>query len=133
MILVDTSVWVDFLNSHRGPVGDELEHLIRTNAPLALSGVIVTEVLQGLKHDVGQVTRLLASWPLVEPRGFVSCVAAASIFRQAGARGLTLSTLDALLAALAIEHQAALFTLDKDFEALAFTGLRLHRLPSNGV
>ena len=127
MILVDTSVWVDFLNSNRGAAGDELEHLIRANAPLVLAGVIVTEVLQGLKREVVQVTRLLARWPLVEPNGFVSYVAAASIYRQARARGLTLSTIDALLATLAIEYQAALFTLDKDFEGLAFTGLCLHR------
>jgi predicted nucleic acid-binding protein len=51
--------------------------------------------------------------------------AAASIFRQARARGLTLSTVDALLATLAIEYRAVLFTLDKDFERLTFTGLRL--------
>ncbi|GEM_PF-3185073 len=46
--------------------------------------------------------------------------------RQARERGLTLSTVDALLATLAIEYRAALFTLDKDFERLTFTGLRLH-------
>jgi predicted nucleic acid-binding protein len=128
LILVDTSVWVDFLNSHRGPGGDELERLIRTNAPLALAGVVVTEVLQGLKRDVQEVAQLLALWPLIEPAGLASYVAAASIFRQARGRGLTLSTVDALLATLAIEYQASLFTLDKDFERLAFTGLRLHRV-----
>jgi predicted nucleic acid-binding protein len=40
---------------------------------------------------------------------------------------VTLSTVDALLAALALEFDAAFFTLDRDFERLAFTGLRLHR------
>jgi predicted nucleic acid-binding protein len=127
LILVDTSVWVDFLNSNRGPAGDELEKLIRANAPLALAGVVVTEVLQGIRRDVPQVTRLLAGWPLLEPRGLFSSVAAAGIHRQARARGVTVSTIDALLAALAIEHQVDLFTLDKGFEALAFSGLSLHR------
>lgn len=130
MILVDTSVWVDFLNSNRGPAGDELERLIHSNAPLVLAGVIVTEVLQGLKRDAAQVTKLLAGWPLIEPDGFASYVAAASIFRQARARGLALSTVDALLTALAIEYQAALFTLDRDFGRLTFTGLRLHQVSS---
>lgn len=126
MILVDTSVWVDFFNSNRSPAGDELDHLVRTNAPLAVAGVIVTEVVQGLKREADPVTRLLASWPLLEPSGFATYVEAAWIYRQARARGLTVSTIDALIAELAIEYQAALFTLDKDFEGLTFTGLRLH-------
>jgi predicted nucleic acid-binding protein len=127
LILVDSTVWIDFLNSNRGRAGNELERLIRSNAPLVLAGVIVTEVLQGLKRDVAEVARLLAGWPLIEPGGYAAYVAAASIFRQARARGVTLSTVNAVLASLAIEYQAALFTLDKDFERLAFSGLRLHR------
>ncbi len=126
MILVDTSVWVDFLNSARGPAGDELEFLISSNAPLVLTGLVVAEVLQGLKRDVAPVTRLLARWPLVEPGGFTTYETAAAIFRQARERGVTLSTVDALLAAVALEYDAALFTLDRDFERPAFTGLRLH-------
>jgi predicted nucleic acid-binding protein len=126
VILVDTSVWVDFLNSARGPAGDELERLIRANAPLVLTGLVLTEVLQGLKRDVGPVTELLPRWPLIEPGGFATYEAAATIFRQARTRGLTLSTVDAVLAALALEYNAAFFTLDQDFERLAFTGLRLH-------
>lgn len=126
MILVDTSVWVDFLNSARGTAGDELDRLIRANAPLVLTGLILTEVLQGLRRDVEPVTALLSPWPLIEPGGFATYEAVATIFRQARARGLTLSTVDAVLAALALEYNAALFTLDQDFERLAFTGLQLH-------
>ena len=126
MILVDTSVWVDFLNSARGPTGDELDRLIRANAPLVLTGLVLTEVLQGLTRDVEPVTDLLSRWPLIEPGGFATYEAAATLFRQARARGLTLSTVDAVLAALALEHNAAFFTLDHDFERLTFTGLRLH-------
>jgi predicted nucleic acid-binding protein len=40
---------------------------------------------------------------------------------------LTLSTVDAVLAAVGLEYDAAFFTLDDDFERLAFAGLRLHR------
>ncbi len=126
MILVDTSVWIDFFNSARGPAGNELERLIRSNAPLVVTGLVVAEVLQGLKRDVERVTALLAHWPFIEPRGFATYQAAAMVSRQARARGVALSTVDALLAALALEYNAAIFTLDKDFERLAFTGLRLH-------
>jgi len=119
-------VWVDFINSSRGPAGDELERLISSNAPLVLTGLVVAEVLQGLRRDVEPVAELLLRWPLIEPGGFVTYVAAARIFRQARGRGVTLSTVDALLTAVALEYSAALFTLDQDFRRLAFTGLRLH-------
>ena len=126
MILVDTSVWVDFLNSRRGPAGDELERLIGAGAPLVLAGMVVVEVLQGLKRDVGPITRLLLRWPLIEPSGFATYQTAAAIFRQSRGRGLTLSTVDAMLAALALEHRAALFTLNRDFEGLPFSSLQLY-------
>ena len=126
MILVDTSVWVDFLNSARGSAGDELERLIRVDASLALTGLVVTEVLQGLKRDVAPVAGLLARWPLLEPAGFATYEAAAAIFRETRRRGLTVSTVDALLAAVALEYGATFFTLDQDFGRLAFTGLKLH-------
>ncbi|MGH7812505.1 MAG: type II toxin-antitoxin system VapC family toxin [Candidatus Binataceae bacterium] len=129
---MDSSVWIDFLNSNRGRAGGELERLIRTGAPLVVAGVIVAEVLQGLKRDVAEITQLLSRWPLIEPGGFATYAAAAAIFRQARAHGVTLSTVDSLLAALAIEYQADLFTLDQDFERLAFSGLRLHRSGHNG-
>lgn len=126
MILVDTSVWIDFLNSDHGPAGGELARLISADAPVVLTGLILTEVLQGLKRDVEPVTQLLSRWPLIEPRGFATYETAAGIFRHARSRGLTLSTVDAVLAALALEYDAALFTLDQDFDRLTFTGLRLH-------
>ena len=131
MILVDTSVWVDFLNSARGPAGDELEHLINGNAPLVLTGLVVTEVLQGLKREVARITQLLVQWPLIEPDGFATYEMAAAVFRQARDRGVTASTVDALLAAIALQYNTALFTLDRDFERLAFTGLRLYRFPAH--
>jgi predicted nucleic acid-binding protein len=126
LILVDTSVWVDFLNSAPSPAGDELARLINASAPLVLTGLVVAEVLQGLRRDVAAVTKLLARWPLIEPAGFATYAAAAAIFRQARRGGITLTTIDALLAALALEYDAALFTLDQGFVRLSFTGVRLH-------
>ena len=63
----NTSVWIDFLNHARGLAGDELERLIGANAPLVLTGLVVAEVFQGLKREVGAVTELLARWPMIEP------------------------------------------------------------------
>ncbi len=126
MILVDTSVWIDFFNSSRGQAGDELERLIQSNAPLVLTGLVVIEVLQGLRRGVEPVANLLSRWPLIEPSGFATYLEAARISRQARARGTTVSIVDTLIAAVALEFGATLFSLDRDFRQLAFTGLQLY-------
>jgi len=130
LTLVDSSVWIDFLSSSPGPAGDELRRMIAHAEPIALNGIIVTEVLQGLTRDVEEVERFLAMWDVLEPRGMSTYRAAAGVFRVARARGFSLTTIDSLIAAVAQEHNVALFTLDKDFAHLSrLTGLRLYQIP----
>ena len=119
MILVDSSVWIDFLSSSPSPAGAELRRMIADAEPLALAGVVITEVLQGLKRDVRRLEHYLSQWDMLEPKGFSTYREAAAIFRAARARGLAATTIDALIAAIAIEHGVTLFTLDKDFSRLA--------------
>jgi predicted nucleic acid-binding protein len=119
LVLVDTSVWIDFFAPRPGPAGRELRRLIESAEPLALSGIIVSEILQGLVRDAATIEGFLAQWDMVEPAGFETYVRAAELFREARAHGLTLTTVDALIAALAIENGLQLFTLDKDFGRLA--------------
>ena len=130
MILVDTSVWIDFFSSSPGRAGRELRRLIEEVEPFALTGVVVTEVLQGLTRNVNRIERFLSMWELLEPRGFSTYREASAISRLARSRGVSLTTIDALIAAIALEHQASLFSLDKDFSRVAhITALRLHQLP----
>jgi predicted nucleic acid-binding protein len=132
LTLVDSSVWIDFFSRSPGPGGHELRRLIDEAEPLALAGLIVTEVLQGLRRDVAQVEDQLALWELIEPEGFETYRNAAALFRVARSRGVSLTTVDALIAALALENGAVLFTLDRDFARIAsFTGLRIHAVPTN--
>ena len=49
-VLVDTSVWVDFFNGHSSPHAETLAQLIREEADLVTCGLIVSEVLQGLRQ-----------------------------------------------------------------------------------
>ena len=119
MILVDTSVWIDFLSSFPSPAGTELRRMIAEAEPFALTGVVVTEILQGLKRDVSRIERYLSQWEMLEPKGFATYREAAGIFRSARAKGVAVTTTDALIAAIASEHGAALFTLDKDFTRIA--------------
>ena len=128
MILVDTSVWIDFFNRRPGEAGRELRRLIAEAEPVVLTGVVVLEVLQGLTRDVEAIEAYLAQWDMLEPQGMETYRRAAALFRQARGRGIALTTIDALIATLALENGAVLFTLDRDFTRLArFTPLRLHR------
>jgi predicted nucleic acid-binding protein len=132
LILVDSSVWIDFFSSAPGPGGHELKRLIAASEPLALTGVIVTEVLQGLRWDAQRVEHQLALWDLLEPQGFETYCNAAGLARLARSRGITLTTIDALIATLALENGAVLCTLDRDFRRIeSFTSLRIHPLASN--
>ena len=127
MILVDTSVWVDFFSSSPGRSGNELRRMIAEAEPLALSGVIVSEILQGLRRDVGQIERELSQWDMLEPLGFSTYRGAAAIFRLGRARGFSLTTIDTLIASIALDHRAVLFTTDQDFARIArITRLQLY-------
>ena len=128
MILVDSSVWVDFFSSAPGRAGDELRRMIEESEPFALTGVVVAEVLQGLTRDAGRIEQFLAQWDMIEPRGFATYRTAAGIYRQARRKGMSLTTIDALIAAIALEHRASLFTLDRDFSRIVLiTRLMLYR------
>jgi predicted nucleic acid-binding protein len=127
VILVDSSVWVDFFSSSPGPAGAELRRMIEESEPFALAGIVIAEVLQGLKRDSVPIERFLAQWDMLEPGGFDTYRKAASIYREARGKGISLATIDTLIAAIALEHGASLFTVDQDFSRMApFTGLQLY-------
>jgi predicted nucleic acid-binding protein len=119
LILVDTSVWIDFFSSSPGRAGAELRRLIEEAEPFALTGVVVAEVLQGLIRDASRIEQYLAHWEMLEPRGFETYREAAAIYRTARAKGFTPTTIDAVIAAIALEHKASVFTLDRDFSRMA--------------
>ena len=127
MILVDSSVWVDFFRPSPGLGGAELRRMIEESEPFALTGMVVAEVLQGLTRDAGVIERFLAQWDLLEPSGFDTYRSAAAIYRAGRGKGITSSTIDALIAAIALEHGASIFTLDQDLVRIArMTDLELY-------
>jgi predicted nucleic acid-binding protein len=128
LILVDSSVWIDFLSSRPGPDGEELRRLIEDGAPVAITGVIVTEILQGLKRDVRHIKNFLSLFDLLEARGFETYRDAAALFRLARSQGVSLTTMDAIIATVAVENGATIFSLDRDFVRMAhLAGFRLHQ------
>ena len=127
MILVDSSVWVDFFRSSPGRAGAELRRMIEESEPFALTGIVVAEVLQGLTRDIDTIERFLSQWDVLDAQGFETYTRAAAIHRAGRSKGIALSTIDTLIAAIALDHGAVLFTLDRDFSRIArLTGLKLY-------
>ena len=125
MILVDTSVWVDLLaRKPRHPIGED--YLLR----FATCGPIVQEVLQGLRPGLQSdaFSRAFLAIPsLSDPIPLGLFVSAAEIFRQGRRRGITVrSSVDCLIAAIAIDNKVAVWHRDRDFSAIArYTGLEV--------
>jgi predicted nucleic acid-binding protein len=121
-VLVDTSVWSLALRRDRPPASREVEALRAAveRGDVCLTGLILQEVLQGFP-SAGRTRRLaehLAPFPILAlHRG--DYVYAAEIRNKCRAKGLTVSTVDAQIAAAAINHRCRLLTADRDFDAIA--------------
>lgn len=121
MILVDTSVWIDFFAGRDLPHVATLEHLILDNQDLALCGIILTEILQGIADDTTyrRVRRYLGPL-LMLPMPETVFVRAADIYRTLRKRGITIrKSNDCIIAATTLEHHCQLLHNDKDFAPIA--------------
>ncbi len=122
MIVVDTSAWVEFLRKTGSAVHIRLRRLIEEGEELAVTEVVVMEVLAGARsseHAVQLRARLLA-FPLLRLRSLEGFDAAATLYRNCRAAGETVRELsDCLVAVPTIEAGATLLQADRDFEILA--------------
>ena len=122
MIVVDTSVWIDVLNETRAPQAQRCVELIESGEPIALTDVILTEVLQGLRSDreAALVDRHLRAFPILRLEDLDDFVLAAKLYRTARRAGVTIrKTLDCLIAAPCVRTGAPLLHADQDFDRLA--------------
>ena len=121
MILVDTSVWIDFFAGRDLPHAAKLEQYILDNEDLALSGIILTEILQGIPDDAAyrRVRRYLSAL-IVLPMPESVFIRAAELYRKLQKQGITIrKTNDCIIAATALEHHCRLLHNDKDFAPIA--------------
>jgi len=125
-VLVDTSVWVDFLNGYPSAEREALAALIPSDHEICTCGVVVAEVFQGLRRDKGlaRLTALFRDLTYLEPPGIDFYLQAAGLYRALRQRGKTIrSTIDCLIAVLADEHGCSLLARDGDMELLLASGL----------
>lgn len=119
MILVDSSVWIDYFRGVVTPQSDRLDGLLGREG-LATGDVVLTEVLQGFSsdRDFNQALRLLSSLTLVQIGGEDIALQAARNFRTLRARGVTVrKTIDTLIATRCIQDGHALLYSDRDFDS----------------
>ncbi|MBI3345233.1 MAG: PIN domain nuclease [Gammaproteobacteria bacterium] len=132
MVLVDTSAWVDFFNGHASAEARTLQRLIASDEVIAITGVILTEILSGLKTET-QATKvgdLLSVFEYLDGLTQQDYLLAAKIYRTCRGRGTTLSsTVDCLIAQLALSRNCWLLTKDKDFQLIKkFFPLKLWKI-----
>jgi predicted nucleic acid-binding protein len=121
VILVDSSVWIDYFNGMASLQTDRLDALLGAE-PLAIGDIIMTEVLQGFSSErhFRQARSLLSTLEPVQIGGHDIAVAAAENFRKLRARGITIrKTIDTLIATRCIYDDLTLLHCDKDFEPFA--------------
>jgi predicted nucleic acid-binding protein len=122
IVVVDTSVWIDFFRGATTPVVQRFVALVDDDAGIAITDVILTEILQGLRSaaDVRRVERRLSPFEMLRLEQLDDFRRAAALYRGARRKGLTIRrTLDCLIASVCIREDAALLHADSDFDRLA--------------
>ena len=111
-------------------VHDPMNEFLKQEPPqISTCGIIAQEVLQGLRSEEEfhyvEIRLAMISWLETARSSYVS---AAVLSRNIRRRGMKVSSIDALIAAVAIQHDAMLWTLDHDFDPIcSFSDLKLYR------
>jgi hypothetical protein len=128
VVIVDTTVWVDYLNGVSTPQVEWFEREI-TRQRLGVLDLMVCEILQGLPGDTeaARVLRHLRRFEIFETGGVELAIAAAQNYRRLRSRGRTVrKTIDCLIATFCIDRGHALLHNDRDFDAFEdFLDLRV--------
>ena len=128
MILVDSSVWIDYFKGAITPQTDTLDRLLGHES-VAIGDLVLAEVLQGFPDEksFNQARKLLSSLILVDICGHDIAIQAARNFRALRNLGVTVrKTIDTLIATRCIESGFDLLHNDRDFDPFVkHLGLRL--------
>ena len=129
MLVVDSSVWIDYFNNADHPAVDMLDQLLdHGEIRLVVPDLVLFEVLRGFRHehDWREARRLLESLSVESTGGADFALEAAQHYRSLRAQGFTTRNgIDALVAAFCIDRDYALLHRDRDYDAFeALRGLR---------
>jgi predicted nucleic acid-binding protein len=128
MVLVDSTVWIDFFRGKATAETGEVERLLRDAEDVCTCGVVLTEVLQGIRED-DDYRRTLSRFNMLLflPMSRRTFVRAAELYRSLRRRGITIrKPVDCMIASVCMEHDAALLHNDRDFDPMEnHCGLRV--------
>lgn len=131
MVIVDTSVWIDFFRGKDTAEVGVLDQFLTAGEDICICGIILTEILQGIRED-SDYSRTLTRFDTflfldMNRRTFVK---AAQIYRALRHRGITISKIvDCMIAAVAIEHKMPLLHNDRDFDPIEkYHGLKVIKI-----
>jgi len=128
MVIVDSTVWIDFLAARASPETLFVKKEF-TRRKIGLTDLILCEVLQGLRDEASfeRIRLLLTMLPMLDTGGAELAVASARNYRALQAKGITVrKTIDCLIATFCIEQGHALLHRDRDFDPFeVHLGLRV--------
>ena len=129
MLVVDSSVWVDFFNKTGAPATELLKHLLRNGeVRIVVPDLVLFEVLRGFRFERAhrEAKQLMESLDIEPTAGHDLALAASAHYRSLRAQGVTVrGPIDVLVASFCIERDYALLHRDKDFDAFeSLRGLR---------
>jgi predicted nucleic acid-binding protein len=123
MILVDTSALLPFLAGRSTRASETVAKALSEGIEIALTPIVIQEILQGARDEPEwrRLRRYLQTQTILSPRDpMATHIAAARIYYDCRRRGLTVrSTLDCVVAQIAIEHGVPLLHDDRDYDAIA--------------
>jgi len=116
-ILVDTTIWIEFFRS-RSKIGDRLESLLMENA-VWTCGIVMFEVVRGIKseHEKSKILDVLTGLPYIEMTQAL-WQKSADLSISLKKNGLNLPLSDIFIAAVAVENDLSIFTLDQHFNQI---------------
>ena len=117
MIVVDSSVWIDYFNGTESAAADRLDGLLGVTR-VAVGDIVLAEVLQGFRDDAQYkiAKQTMTSLPVLEMLGQAMAIRCAENYRALRERGVTIrKTVDVVIATYCIEHDLPLLFEDKDF------------------
>jgi predicted nucleic acid-binding protein len=128
MILVDSSVWIDYFNGNKTPKTNWLDSSLG-NIPIIIGDLILTEVLQGFQSDKDFKTAsdLLLRIPFMSMGGQDIALESATNYRLLRRKGITVrKTIDVMIGTFCIHYQLLLLHEDRDFDPMVkFLGLKI--------
>ncbi len=120
MILVDSSVWIEYFNGRKTVRTGWLDTALG-NEPLVMGDIILIEVLQGFQSDkdFNTAKKLLLAFPFVEMTGKELAIKSAMNYRLLRKKGVTVrKTIDVMIGTFCLYHRISLLHSDKDFEPM---------------